>query len=138
MQYTVRRQLFHRLWTGNVEGAITYLESLGSNKVKNKSRLDEIITYLRNKDPEIACYAVRRRLGLRLSSNRVEKANDLIVAGRQKGKGMSWSRQGSWSLAGITTMYLNHEAEGWHRNECISHQMYEGYGHFFVLKSEAA
>jgi hypothetical protein len=138
MQYTVRRQLFHILWTGNVEGAITYLESLDSNKVKNKSRLDEIITYLRNKDPEIACYAVRRRLGLRLSSNRVEKANDLIVAGRQKGKGMSWSRQGSWSLAGITTMYLNHEAEGWHRNECISHQMYEGYGHFFVLKSEAA
>lgn len=138
MQYTVRRQLFHILWTGNVDGAIAYLESLGSDKVKNKSRLNEIITYLRNKDPEIACYAVRQRLGLRLSSNRVEKANDLIVAKRQKGKGMSWSRQGSWSLASITIMYLNQEADAWHRTGCISHQMYNEYGHFFVLKSEAA
>lgn len=138
MQYTVRRQLFHILWAGNVEGAISYLESLGSDKVKNQSRLNEVITYLRNKEPEIACYAVRQRLGLRLSSNRVEKANDLIVAGRQKGKGMSWSRQGSWSLAGITAMYLNHEADGWHRNKCISYQMYNEYGHLFVLKSDAA
>ena len=138
MQYTVRRELFHILWSGNTEGAIAYLKSLGSDKVKNESRLNEIITYLRNKDPEIACYAIRQRLGLRISSNRVEKANDLTVANRQKGKGMSWSRQGSWALASITTMYLNHEANHWHRNETISYQMYEEYGHFFIPKSEAA
>ena len=138
MQYTVRRQLFHILWAGNVDGAIAYLESLSNDKVKNKARLNELISYLRNKDPEIACYAVRQRLGLRLSSNRVEKANDLIVASRQKGKGMSWSRQGSWALASISTMYLNHEADNWHRNGLISYQMYEEYAHFFVPIVEAA
>ena len=132
MQYTVRRQLFHILWAGNVEGAIAYLESLDSSKIKNRQRLDELISYLRNKDPEIACYAVRRSLGLRISSNRVEKANDLIVAERQKGKGMSWSRQGSWSLANITTMYLNHEADLWHREGTISYEMYDSYGQLFV------
>lgn len=135
MQYTVRRKLFHILWAGNVEGAIAYLESLDSTMIKNSKRLNELITYLRNKEPEIACYAIRQRLGLRISSNRVEKANDLIVAERQKGKGMSWSRQGSWSLAGITAMYMNHEAERWHRERTISHQMYDSYGQLFGLKS---
>ena len=85
-----------------------------------------------NKESEIACYAVRKSLGLRISSNRVEKANDLIVAERQKGKGMSWSRQGSWSLANITTMYLNHEADQWHKEGTISYQMYDCYGQLFV------
>ena len=135
MQYTVRRKLFHILWTGNVEGAIAYLKSLDSTMIKNSKRLDELITYLQNKEPEIACYAIRRRLGLRISSNRVEKANDLIVAERQKGKGMSWSRQGSWSLACITAMYLNHEADQWHRKEMISHQLYDNYGQLYELKS---
>lgn len=138
MQYAVRRQLFHILWAGNVDGAIAYLETLGSDQVKNKVRLNELISYLRNKDLEIACYAVRQRLGLRLSSNRVEKANDLIVASRQKGKGMSWSRQGSWSLASITTMYLNHETDNWHINGDITYQMYSEYGHFFAPKADAA
>jgi hypothetical protein len=39
----------------------------------------------------IPVYAVRRQLGLRNSSNRGEKANDLLVAARQKHNGMSWS-----------------------------------------------
>ena len=35
--------------------------------------------------------ALRANLGLRNSSNPVEKANDLVVAGRQKHNGMAWS-----------------------------------------------
>ena len=135
MQYTVRRQLFHILWAGNVEGAIAYLESLDSSKIKSRQRLNELTAYLRNKESEIACYVVRKSLGLNISSNRVEKANDLIVAERQKGKGMSWSRQGSWSLANITTMYLNHEAEQWHKEGTISYQMYDCYGQLFVKQA---
>ena len=45
--------------------------------------------YLERKSEHIACYAFRRKMGLRISSNRVEKANDLLVAKRQKDDGMS-------------------------------------------------
>jgi hypothetical protein len=41
------------------------------------------------------CYALRKKLGLRVSSNPVEKANDLLASNKQKHQGMSWSADGS-------------------------------------------
>ena len=61
----------------------------------------------------IPCYALRHLLGLRNSSNRVEKANDLVVAQRQKHNGMSWSITGSIALAQIKALFLNHEMSRW-------------------------
>ncbi len=140
MQYEVRRHLFHILWVGNVDGAIAYLNSLGPDKVPPTKRkyLDSLIEYLKkNKDRHvIACYAMRARLGLRISSNPVEKANDLIVSSRQKGDCMSWSRFGSWGLAAVTCMYLNHEAEHFHLHHAALHEMYTEYGKVFDLKDE--
>ena len=52
-------------------------------------------------------------LGLRNSSNRVEKANDLVVAQRQKHNGMSWSTSGSGALAQITALIINDELHSW-------------------------
>ena len=57
----------------------------------------------------IPVYAVRRELGLRNSSNRGEKANDLLVAERQKHNGMSWSPSGSVALASGTALKHNRE-----------------------------
>jgi hypothetical protein len=37
----------------------------------------------------------------------VEKANDLIVARRQKGRGMQWSQETSLALAVLRTLTLN-------------------------------
>ena len=39
----------------------------------------------------------------------VEKANDLLVARRQKRKGMHWSRETSEALARLKALRLNHE-----------------------------
>ena len=140
LQYEVRRRLFHILWVGNVDGAIAYLNSLGPDKVPSAKRkyLDNLIEYLRkNKDRHvIACYAMRAKLGLRISSNPVEKANDLIVSSRQKGDCMSWSRSGSWGLAAITCMYLNHEVENIHLHHTALHEMYTDYGKIFNLKTK--
>ena len=61
----------------------------------------------------IPCYALRHLLGLRNSSNRVEKANDLVIAQRQKHNGMSWSTTGSIALAQIKALFLNHEISRW-------------------------
>ena len=61
----------------------------------------------------VTCYALRRELNLRISSNRVEKANDIVVATRQKHNGMSWSKSGSGALAIITAARINGELENW-------------------------
>jgi len=42
----------------------------------------------------------------------VEKANELIVARRQKGPGMQWSLETSNALAALRTLMLN---GGWER-----------------------
>ena len=41
----------------------------------------------------------------------MEKANDLLVARRQKGKGMHWSGETSDALAALRTLLLNCEWE---------------------------
>ena len=66
---------------------------------------------------------MRRRLGLRISSNAVEKANGLTVAKRQKHQGMSWFYRGSWHFAALTALYLNQEAEVWHKAGSLSFKM---------------
>lgn len=61
----------------------------------------------------IPCYALRKKLGLRNSSNRGEKSNDLTVSERQKHNGMSWSKSGSSSLASVITLHQNGEQMNW-------------------------
>ena len=43
----------------------------------------------------------------------MEKANDIVVATRQKHNGMSWSKAGSGALAIITAARINGELENW-------------------------
>ena len=101
------------LWLGKVEKAIEYLKMLDDRKIKNKEHIKKLIAYLDRNFSYIPCYALRKKLGLRVSSNRGEKANDLVVAQRQKHKGMSWSKTGSSGLANVTSLFLNHEEENW-------------------------
>ena len=75
--------------------------------------LEDLISYFDNKGDAITCYALRAKLGLRNSSNPVEKANDLLVAQRQKHNGMAWSPNGSGSLAALQMVYLNNQSNYW-------------------------
>jgi hypothetical protein len=101
------------LWAGNVEGAVEYLRNIDSKKIKNKAEIEKLIGYFDKNWSYIPCYALRQKLGLRVSSNQGEKANDLVVAKRQKHNGMSWSKYGSSGLANISSMFLNNESENW-------------------------
>ena len=127
-QYTVKRTLFRYLWCGNVSGAKDYIRGLSSDIVRNEGRCNELIQYLDRKEYAIQCYAVRRKLGLSVTSNPVEKANDLVVARRQKKKSMSWSNHGSRGLAALTALYMNNEDRNWHSNKSLCFSMYEKYG----------
>ena len=123
MRHNVMTALLRILWVGNVTGAIDYLKKLPASIIKSEERRQDLISYLQRKEPVIACYAIRRKLGLRISSNLVEKANDLTVASRQKHRGMSWSYHGSWHFAALTALYLNREADTWHNAGALSFEM---------------
>jgi len=79
------------LWAGAVDGTAVYLRSLTQSHIKNRNCPKEVNAYLEWKRTGITCYAVRKRLGLRNSGNPIEKANDLLVAGRRKHNGKSHS-----------------------------------------------
>jgi len=101
------------LWFGNVDGAIRYLESIPESMLKAPEYIVKLIEYLQRNRSYIPCYALRAKLGLRNSSNRGEKANDLVVSHRQKHDGMSWCKDGSLSLAVVTATCLNGDLLNW-------------------------
>ena len=107
----IERELYGILWAGNVKGALAYIADIDKKYVKSQEAIDSLIKYITNKQENIPCYAIRKGLGLPNSSNPVEKANDLIVAHRQKGKGMAWSEEGSHALATITVAGINNERQ---------------------------
>ncbi len=122
-KHEILRHLLRMLWVGNADEARSYLQGLDPAKVKSAHWRDELVSYIERKTPDIACYALRNALGLRVSSNRVEKANDLIVGQRQKHNGMSWSFDGSGSLAAVSMLLLNREEEKWLRSGRLSFSM---------------
>ena len=85
--------------------------------------MQKLIQYLDKNYSYIPCYALRKELGLRNSSNPVEKANDVAVAQRQKHNGMSWSKHGSSALSHIRAIYLNGEADTWFREKRLGFQL---------------
>jgi hypothetical protein len=101
------------LWLGKVDRAIKVLSDLKEDVIKNTKERDNLIKYLQRNQDCIPCYALRQKLGLRISSNPVEKANDLLVSHRQKHNGMSWSIGGSTSLATLTALRCNCQDSHW-------------------------
>jgi Uncharacterised protein family (UPF0236) len=92
------------LWRGKTDEAIDYL--LKIPQVKNQEKWVELIGYIQKHKAEIIDYEKRQKAGKTIGSGRCEKANDTIVAHRQKKKGMAWSRTGSKALAIIKTFQL--------------------------------
>ena len=111
------------LWLGKVDAAIDYLKSLGGDKLKSPADIERLAAYFDRNRNSIPCYALRKQLNLRNSSNRGEKANDLVVASRQKHNGMSWSKSGSSGLANVSAMFLNKENENWINRREISFKL---------------
>jgi len=113
LRNAVLGELMPLLWYGLVDQAIDYLSDIPEAQIKNQDELLHLMTYLGKNRPMIPVYAVRRELGLRNSSNRGEKANDLLVAARQKHNGMSWSKSGSVALAFVTALKKNKNYKKW-------------------------
>lgn len=93
------------LWVGNVAEAIIYIDNI--TRVKNTVKCKELRDYLEKHQHEIIDYGTRQSVGKTIGSGRCEKANDLVVAYRQKKKGMAWSKAGSSALAIIQVEMIN-------------------------------
>ena len=100
---------------------LEYLENLDIMLIKDQSHILKLIEYLKRNQSYIPCYSVRKKLGLRISSNVGEKMNDLIISERQKNNGMSWSKDGSICLAGLTALIKNNESERWFADNQVVH-----------------
>ncbi len=105
------RRLYSRLWRGDVPGAIAVLEA-ERPVTKNEAKLGELIGYLQARAAWIPNYRQGRIERKYVGSAHVEKANDLIIARRQKNRGMQWSEATSDALAALRTLMLN---GGWDR-----------------------
>ena len=113
------------LWRGDVDSATAVLKLIDMPMVKNETALNYLIGYLERVRRTIPNYMLRAELGLRNSSNRGEKANDLIVSNRQKHNGMSWSDDGSAALASVSAAIYNNELDNWIKNGSLSLRMVE-------------
>ena len=98
--------LLVRLWRGQVDDATTLLEAYRP-QAKDTESLDKLITYLRDRRDYLPNYKQRRAQRQYIGSAHTEKANDLIVARRQKHPGMHWSETTSDALAALRTLLLN-------------------------------
>lgn len=109
----VLKELLPLLWHGLVDQAIMSIRSLAPTLVKRPDALEKLVGYFERNRAHIPCYAVRKELGLRNSSQIGEKMNDLLVSERQKHKGMSWSVSGSVGLAALAALGRNNEYAQW-------------------------
>ena len=116
-------KLLPLLWHGLVEQAVESLRQLPESQIKNQEELLHLIRYLEKNRPMIPAYEIRKQLELRNSSNRGEKANDLLVAQRQKNNGMSWSKAGSVALASVTALKKNQEYLTWFNKHVLEFKL---------------
>jgi hypothetical protein len=109
----VLRKIMPLLWHGLTDRAITLLEQIEAEKIKDTDKYTKLLSYLDRNREMIPCYAIRKRLGLKNSSAIGEKMNDVLVSSRQKHNGMSWSKNGSLALAALTAVKRNGEDRSW-------------------------
>jgi hypothetical protein len=119
----VLEQLLPILWLGKVDVAIEYVRNISPENLKTGQSVEGLIGYFERNREYIPCYALRHKLGLRNSSNKGEKANDLCVASRQKHNGMSWSKQGSVALTTVTAMHINNELRYWYSKNKLNFKL---------------
>lgn len=97
------------LWQGQTNDALAYLQT--NVLVRNPTKFEELLTYLRKHISEIINYEKRQQAGKTIGSGRMEKGVDQVIGHRQKRKGLSWRDLGSRALGLLKIVELNHQ---WH------------------------
>jgi hypothetical protein len=104
----LQQGLLRALWNGQVAAALLLLEAYRST-AKNLEALEELAGYLREREEALPNFRERRAQRQYIGSGQAEKANDLLVARRQKNRGMHWNIDTSEALAWLKALQLNHD-----------------------------
>ena len=92
------------LWRGHMPEVLSFV---GGLLVLNGKKQSELVGYLQKHADQIIDYERRRAAGKWIGSGCMEKAVDQVIGMRQKKKGMSWTQQGSQTLAALKIAELN-------------------------------
>jgi hypothetical protein len=111
----LRQQVCRALWRGQVDQALLALAQFRPQVAQAEGALEELIEYLQRHREAMPNYGERRRQRRYIGSGTAEKANDLLVARRQKRRGMHWNMRTSEGLARLKLLLLNHEWEAYWR-----------------------
>ena len=106
------RELLRPLRRGQVEAACECLHGWAGTTRSETARA-QLREYLQERKEAIPAYRERRERRQYIGSGWAEKANDLLVARRQKRKGMHWSQEMSVGLVALKTLILNEEWEAY-------------------------
>jgi hypothetical protein len=102
------KTLLHYLWHGWTTDALIYTEQEINVVTLRQPILEELQNYILKHQDEIIDYDTRWRCAQKsIGSGRGEKANDQIVADRQKHNGNSWSEKGSNAMASLIKLKVN-------------------------------
>jgi hypothetical protein len=114
----VEAPVLEALWHGRVREAITALRTR-AGEMKNLEALEELIGYLEARQPHLPDYEARRRAGLWIASNRVEKFNDWSVSVQCKHRGMEWTAAGVVTLASLEAASRDGELAQWRAEQSL-------------------
>lgn len=103
------QQMQGYLWRGQAREALVYSDEM--IETRQGAVLEELQGYLLKHEQQICDYQRRQQAGKAIGSGRGEKANDQMIAQRQKKKGMAWSQQGSGALTILRSLELNQQWE---------------------------
>jgi len=104
----LQKALLRELWNGQLRAALDVLEAYRST-AKNLAALEELAGYLGEREAALPNYRERRARQQYIGSGQGEKTNDLVVARRQKNRGMHWNIHTSEALGLLKCLQLNHE-----------------------------
>jgi hypothetical protein len=103
---TIEDRLWPLLWYGDVDTARQLLETLRP-QARHADKLDELLGYLDKHRSAIPNYDQRRANCQYNGAGMVEKENDLLVARRQKHRGMQWVAAGADTICALRTLWFN-------------------------------
>jgi hypothetical protein len=110
----VRRGLIAALWDGKLDRALERLEEYRA-LAKHPKPVTDLRSYLEGRREALPHYRQRRMTQQYIGSGQAEKTNDLVVARRQKNRGMHWRPETSEALARLKVLQLNEDWDPyWH------------------------
>ena len=106
----VRETIMEYLHSGDIDGALEYLEKLTKRFRSNSKQyhLKKLAGYIeRNRDG--IWYDEAKKHGISIGAGSVDKAGDVLICRRMKLRGMRWSRKGADAVLSIRILVHNGE-----------------------------